>query len=273
MSRARFTTSGVGLITDTESIERLARCGEALSCALIEARSAARPGVTPKQLTSVIEDRFGREGVKPVLRGLQAVGADPFPAAASICVNGVAVNGVPSDEPLRRGDVLTIDAACELDGFVLDAACSVAVGMLDHELARAAHGVLQAVLGSIAPGLPLNELAACARSEANLLGVDVADEVIAHGVGRGLHMPPAVFFDGVEPDHEGLLQVGMVLAIEPVVVESNSGGGAVVACRTASDGWSRIAPGLAAFEERTVLVTENGPRVLTEIPPLGFPAA
>ncbi len=86
-------------------------------------------------------------------------------------------------------------------------------------------------------------------------------------------MPPAVFLDGVEPEPDGVIRAGMVLAIEPVVVESISGGGGVVACRTAVDGWSRIAPGLAAFEERTVLVTENGPRVLTEIPPLVIPAA
>lgn len=273
MSRARFRTSVAELITDSESIERLAGCGEVLSCALSEARAAVKPGVTPIQISKIIECCFEREGANPVLRDLRAVGAEPFPAVASVCVNGVAVNGVPYDEPLKRGDVITIDAACELDGFATDAACSVAVGEPVHELVRAANSVLHSILEAVIPGVPLSDLSLCAIESAEQFGIDLADEAIVHGVGRGLHIPPAVFLDGVEPEPDGMIQTGMVLAIEPVVVESVSGGGGVVACHTARDGWSRIAPGLAAFEERTVLVTENGPRVLTDLPPLGCPAA
>ncbi|GAB5495511.1 MAG: hypothetical protein Phyf2KO_05910 [Phycisphaerales bacterium] len=183
------------------------------------------------------------------------------------------MNGVPGNEPLKRGDVITIDAACEYQGFTTDAACSFALGENNQELVQAAHAVCQTLLDSIRPGVPMSDLAVRATKSAKRLGVDLANEAIAHGVGRTLHMPPAVFLDCVEPESEAVLQAGMVLAIEPVVVESDSGGGAVVACRTAADGWSRISPGRAAFEERTVLVTENGPRVLTDLPPLGFPAA
>ena len=102
---------------------------------------------------------------------------------------------------------------------------------------------------------------------ATKLGVDLADEAVAHGLGRSLHSAPAVFWDSVEPDVQGTLSPGMVLAIEPVVVEPGEApAGQIRRCTTEADGWSRRAPKRAAFEERTILVTQDGCRVLTPIP-------
>jgi len=270
MGRARFENTKVLLFQDPDSIEHLARCGGVLSCALTAASDAAVPGATPEMLSGVVERIIREQGGTPILLGLQAVGVQDFPAAAAVCVNEIAVNGVPGDRELCAGDIVTIDSVCELNGFVTDAAVSVVIGDGESDLVNAARSVLAVAVDSIKPGLPLALVSASAFACAKSLGFDVVDEALVHGVGGSLHAPPAVFWDRVEPDANELLCPGMVLAVEPVVVErSDSRSSQIRGCQTEADGWSRRAPARAAFEERTVIVTAGGCRVLTPIPPSG----
>ena len=273
MARTRFQNAGVELFTDQDSIEHLANCGGVLSYALVAARDAAVAGATPLALSTVVEEVMRQRGATPVLLGLEVPGVARFPSAAAVCVNEIAVNGVPVERVLRHGDVVTIDAACELNGYITDAAVSLVIGCEKDELLDASLAMLLAMIESVRPGMRISRLSAAALACAESFGFDVADEALAHGVGRSLHAAPAVFWDSVEPDENAVLIPGMVLAAEPVAVASEGGRpGKIRRCRTERDGWSRRAPKRAAFEERTILVTEDGCRVLTPIPaggPLG----
>lgn len=200
-------------------------------------------------------------GATPTLKGYQVAGAPPFPAAAAISVNEVAVNGVPTDRPFEQGDVVTIDSVCALDGAVCDAAVSVVVGGGESELVLAARAALSAALGAIRSGVALAEISEAAQAEASRRGFELLNECVAHGTGLALHQPPAVFAGRVEPEG-AQAEPGMILAVEPVVVERGAG-----RLRTMADGWSRVASGRSAYEERTVVVDEKG---LIELTPLAF---
>lgn len=253
-----FSLTTPALYTDPAFIDRLRRCGAVLTRAIDSACRNAVQGVTPIDLARASERELRDAGARPILLGLEAKGVPAFPAAAAISVNEVAVNGVPGDEPLRDGDVLTIDSACELEGCVCDMARAVVVGGGSSILVEAARAVLRATLGAAQPGRELGELVAAARAEASRLGFDLADETLAHGTGLALHQPPWVL-PGDAGTWGGRMEPGMVLAVEPVVVERAArGSGVAQGLRTHADGWSRVAGGRAAYEERTVLVTESG---------------
>jgi len=258
MHTPRFTLDTPAIYTDSEFIDRLYRAGDFLWHALQCAAISVKAGVRPIELVEIVEREFAVRGAIPILKGYRVGGSAPFPAAAAVCVNEVAVNGVPSDEPLVTGDVLTIDAACEINGCVCDAAVSVVVGGEDDPLIEAARKVLDAACGAILPGKCLSDIPRAAQEAARDLGYDILDEAIAHGTGLALHQPPAVFLDGIEPE-DAVILPGMVLAVEPVVVD----GAGNVRLRTLADGWSRAAQGWSAYEERTVLVTEMGAIALT----------
>ncbi len=261
MHTPRYALDTPAIYTDSEFIDRLSRAGKVLAHAIGCASQAVEVGVRPIELAEIVERELVNRGAAPILKGFRVAGSVPFPAAAAVSVNEVAVNGVPGDRPLEMGDVLTIDAACEFGGCVCDAAVAVVVGGGKDPLVEAARKVLDAACGAIAPGKLLSEIARAAQEAARNLGYGIMDEAIAHGAGLAIHQPPAVFLDGVEPG-DGLILPGMVLAVEPVVMEG-AGPARDPTLRTLADGWSRAAPSRSAYEERTVLVTEMGVIELT----------
>ena len=267
MHKPRFSLDIPATCDDSVFLESLRACGSVLASVLNSASRRVAAGLSPVELSDFVEQELIRAGATPILRGFHTAGSPVFPAAAAVSVNEVAVNGVPMDCPFAKGDVLTIDAACELNGAVCDAAVSVCVSGGGDEgglLVAAARSVLRAAMEAIRPGFQLSGIAAAASIEAERLGFELADECMAHGTGRALHQPPAVFPDRVEPA-DARITPGMVLAVEPVLVER--GGGRL---RTLADGWSRASSGRSAYEERTVVVTEKEWIELTPLASVGW---
>jgi len=262
----RYSAAPLAIYSDSAFFDRLRRCGVALGRALEAGRRVALPGVTPIDVASEVEREIGNAGGRVLLKGLRVPGAPAFPAGASLSVNEVAVNGVPTGRALDAGDVVTIDSACELDGAVCDAAVSLVVGGGQSTLIEAARSVLRAAIGAIRPGAAFAELAEAARAEAHRLGFALADEAIAHGTGQALHQRPGILpvGTGMAGGEAGVFEIGMVLAVEPVVVEvGGSWDGVPMRLRTLGDGWSRAAAGRSAYEERTVVVTASGAEEIT----------
>lgn len=261
MCTPRYTLDTPAIYADSAFIQGLSRAGSVLWQAIECAAQSVEAGVLPMKLAEIVERELEARGAAPIFKGFRVAGSAPFPAAAAVSVNEVAVNGVPGDQPLRIGDVLTIDSACELEGCVCDAAVSVVVGGGRDPLVEAARKALSAACGAIIPGQSLDVIIRAAHQSASELGYELLDEAIAHGTGLALHQPPAVFLDGATP--KGIvIEPGMVLAVEPVLVE-RAGTGGDLTLRTLKDGWSRVASGRTAYEERTVLVTEMGTIALT----------
>jgi methionyl aminopeptidase len=172
------------------------------------------------------------------------------------------VHGIPGRERLRRGDILSIDLAVHLDGWCADAAFSTLVGggdPRDAAMIETAERALAAGIAAAVAGARLGDIAHAIGTVARAGGYGLLDDHGGHGVGRSMHESPSVANEG-RPGRGLPLRPGLVIALEPML----QAGGAD-AYRHDSDGWTiRTADrSRAAHAEHTIVITEDGPRVLT----------
>lgn len=184
-----------------------------------------------------------------------------FPGCTCISVNDEVVHGVPGPRRLVAGDLVKIDVTAELDGFIADAARTVALPgapSRGRRLMRCARRALRAALAVARAGAPLRMIGRTIEGEVRRAGFAVLRELTGHGVGRGIHEPPSVpNFD--DPEEGRVLHEGLVLAVEPLIAERPA---QVV---EGPDRWTlRTDNGaLAAHQEHTIVVRRGGPLVLT----------
>lgn len=235
----------------------LAAAGQVVALALAEMRDAVRAGVTTRELDEIGASVFDLYGARsaPQL-------AYNFPATNCISVNAEAVHGVPSSRTLLRGDLVKLDVTAELDGYMADAAITVPVGApsrLAAALIETAERALARALSVVITGLRVNEIGRVVESEVNRAGFKVLAALGGHGIGRTIHEKPHVPNHYVPSDMTRLTE-GLVITIEPIIAATTSrvtGPGA--------DGWtiSTADGSLSAHAEHTVIVTRQGPIVLT----------
>jgi methionyl aminopeptidase len=246
------------LLKSPEEIDQIARAG-AILAALYEALPPeVRPGVSTRQLDRFAES-FIRDhaGAQPAFKGLYG-----FPATLCTSVNFEVVHGIPADRRrLAEGDVISIDCGVRLDGFYADAAITLPVGEIPHEVERllcATRRALELGIEQARPGNRLGDIGAAIQSAADEAGYGIVRDLVGHGIGREPHEEPQVPNYGRKG--RGMpLEVGLVLAIEPMF---NLGTENV---RTLSDRWTVVTAdrAVSAHFEHTVAVTATGPRVLT----------
>ncbi|MGI8947386.1 MAG: type I methionyl aminopeptidase [Ornithinimicrobium sp.] len=188
-------------------------------------------------------------------------GASPFGKVICTSVNDAVLHGLPHRYRLRDGDLLTLDFAVSVDGWVADSALSFVVGTAreqDLELIDATERALGAGVAACRVGGKLGDVSAAIGQVCRGLGYRVNLQFGGHGVGRTMHGEPHVPNDGRAG--RGLkLRPGLVIAIEPWLLEGTD------EISTDPDGWTlRSADGSrGAHSEHTVALTEDGPLVLT----------
>ena len=123
----------VYLKTDDE-IELLRKANLLVSKTLLEISKNVKPGVTTRELDSLAEQFIRDHGAIPTFKGFpNPYGAD-FPASICTSVNDVVVHGIPNDEPLREGDIISVDCGTLLDGFCGDSCYTFCVGEVDPKV-------------------------------------------------------------------------------------------------------------------------------------------
>jgi len=253
-------------------VAHLREAGLLLARTLRALADAARPGVTTRELADLAHALFTAAGAIPILRGYAVDGAPAFPASASFCVNDEVVHAVPSDRLLRPGDILTIDAAlstADAHGTrrCADAATTIGIGPPDPRRARvaaAAATALAAALAHLRPGVRWSTVSEAVGASARATGCLLLPGFAGHGIGLALHEPPRLPFDHPLPPAVDLtLRPGMVLTIEPILIE----GSAALPVVTLDDAWTVLTADRspAAHEERTILITRTGHEVLTPL--------
>ncbi|GAA1145193.1 type I methionyl aminopeptidase [Ornithinicoccus hortensis] len=188
-------------------------------------------------------------------------GAMPFGKVICTSVNDGALHGLPHDYRLRDGDLLSLDFAVSIDGWVADSAISFVVGEPREEdlrLIETTERALEAGIGALRVGGRLGDVSAAIGAVCRGAGYGVNLEFGGHGVGREMHGDPHVVNDG-RPGRGLKLLPGLVIAIEPWLMLGTD------RIFTDADGWTlRSADGSrAAHSEHTVALTEDGPVVLT----------
>ncbi|GAB4003408.1 type I methionyl aminopeptidase [Nocardioides ultimimeridianus] len=188
-------------------------------------------------------------------------GASPFGKVLCTSVNDAVLHGLPHDYVLQDGDLLSVDFAASVDGWVADSALSVIVGTpdpKDQALIDVTQRALDAGIAAARPGNKLGDISFAIGSVAHEAGLSVNLQFGGHGVGRTMHGEPHVPNDGRAG--RGLkLKPGLVIAIEPWFLQSTD---EIV---FDPDGWTiRSADGSrGAHVEHTVAITSGDPLVLT----------
>ena len=188
-------------------------------------------------------------------------GARPFGKVLCTSVNDAVLHGLPFDYDLQDGDLLSVDFAASVDGWVSDSAYSLVVGtprQEDLDLIDVASRALDAAIAEARVGNQLGDISHAIGTVAREAGLTVNLEFGGHGVGRTMHGDPHVANDG--RPHRGLkLKEGLVIAIEPWFLHSTN------EIYTDPDGWTLRSADASrgAHMEHTVAITSGGPVVLT----------
>jgi methionyl aminopeptidase len=288
-ARAGFGASGLPrwreagsepAIHSAEEIEMIRAAGTVARAAVDAALRAAVPGATTQSLDAVVEGIIAASRAESAARGFRRDDGGAYPAACVIAVNDRLVHALPAAEPLRDGDVVTVDVAVRLRGWHADCAASAVVGQgtaEGHALVDAASAMLRAAMGAIAPGVRWSDVAAAMQDVAQSRGVGIVTDVAGHGIGRELHEAPeapCAIVPGLRERNDFTLRPGMVIAIEPTIaLRPDAGADPVDAAGLARpvglaaslDGWTlRIESGLpGCYAEETIAVTRDGCESLT----------
>ncbi|MBN9141305.1 MAG: type I methionyl aminopeptidase [Micrococcales bacterium] len=243
-------------------IEQMRPAGRFVASVLEATRDAADVGVNLLELDALAHEMIRAAGAESCYIDYHpSFGASPFGKVICTSVNDAVLHGLPHDYRLRDGDLLSLDFAASVDGWVADSALSIVVGEADPadlELIRTTERALDAAIATATVGHRIGDISAAIGDVADEAGLTVNLDFGGHGVGRTMHGDPHVPNDGRRK--RGLpLREGLVLAIEPWFMRGTD------EIYTDPDGWTlRSRDGSrGAHSEHTVAITADGPIVLT----------
>jgi methionyl aminopeptidase len=239
-----------------EEIDCMRRAWRLVGYTLSRLVEAVRPGITLVELDALAEKEIRDGGGIPSFLGYHG-----FPATLCLSPNDWIVHGIPNGDVLQDGDILSIDCGAIVEGWHGDAAVTVPVGQVDEagrRLIETTERAMWAGVAQVRAGNRLSDIGHAVEKVAVAPGYGVVREYVGHGIGTRMHEEPQVPNYG--RPHRGLrLEVGLVLAIEPMV---NEGGPET---RVLDDGWTVVTRdgSRSAHFEHTVAITPTGPEVLT----------
>ena len=229
---------------------------------LQELKARVAPDVTTLELDAIAEELTLKKKAVPAFKGY-SVGGRVYPRCLCASINEEIVHGIPSNRPLREGDIIGLDYGVIYDGFYGDSALTVGIGKVSEEAQRLMDVTEQSLyrgIQELQEGKRLGDLGSAVQRFAESAGFSVVRAFVGHGIGKKLHEEPPVPNYG-EPDRGLRLKEGMVLAIEPMV---NAGSYEV---EIKEDGWTAVTKdgSLAAHFEHSVAITKNGPFILSQL--------
>lgn len=243
-------------------IEAMRPAGRFVASVLTATSRAADVGVNLLDLDALAHEMIRAEGAESCYIDYHpSFGGSPFGRVICTSVNDAALHGLPHNYVLRDGDLLSLDFAASVDGWVCDSAISIVVGEPregDLELIATVERALSAGIAEANPGRRMGDISGAIGDVAEDAGYPVNLDFGGHGVGRTMHGDPHVPNDGRRG--RGLkLKAGLVIAIEPWFIPDTD------EIYTDADGWTlRSRTGSrAAHAEHTVAITADGPVVLT----------
>lgn len=224
-------------------------------------RAMVKPGVTTLELNAAAEKMMRDAGAIPTFIGYKPHGMVPFPFAICASPNDAIVHGFSNDTPLNEGDIISLDMACTLNGFVGDTAATVPVGKIDDELAQLIRVTEECLMLGIEQCWPNNrvgDIGAAIQGHAEKFGYGIVRDYTGHGIGRSMHESPQIPNYG-RPGTRERIRAGYCFAIEPML---NMGSHET---RTLSDKWTVVTldGSASAHAEHTIAVTPDGPEILT----------
>lgn len=244
-----------------KDLEKMRAVGELIAEVRETLRSMVAPGVTTLDLNAAAEKMMRDAGAIPTFIGYKPHGMVPFPYAICASANDHIVHGFSNDKPLNEGDIISLDMACTLDGFVGDTAITVPVGEVNEELRqliRVTEECLALGIEQCRPNKRIGDIGAAIQAHAEKYGYGIVRDYTGHGIGRSMHEAPQIPNYG-RPGTRERIRAGYCFAIEPML---NIG---THETRTLEDKWTVVTKDgkPSAHAEHTIAVTADGPEILT----------
>ena len=240
-----------------EEIERIRKSSLLVGKTLAEIAKKIEPGVSTLVLDKLAEEFIRDHGAEPGFLGYGG-----FPNSLCTSVNEAVVHGIPNNQPLKNGDIVSIDCGVLLDEFYGDSAYTFEVGEVNpdiRKLLNVTKECLDLAVQQTVSGNRIGDIGFAVQKHAESNGYGVVRELVGHGLGRGLHEKPEVPNYG-RKGRGHKLKPGIVLAIEPMI---NLGRKEVAQL---ADGWTIITKDKlpsAHFEHDVAIMTNGQTEVLS----------
>jgi len=241
----------------SQEIELMREGGHILAEILDILVASVKAGIQTKELDIMARELISARGAQPSFLNYNG-----FPAVLCVSINEEVVHGLPSERKIKDGDLVKLDLGVLYKGFHTDSARSVIVSKGDAKLQKLVAVTAEALAIGIETaqvGKTLGDVGHAIHEYVKSQKMDVIRDLIGHGIGTELHEEPEVPNYGKQGQGP-VLKVGMVIAIEPMVV---IGGHKIT---NGSDGFVYITADKkpSAHIEHTVAITATGPEILTK---------
>lgn len=231
--------------------------GRMLATVLNVLRTKVAVGISTKELADIAAAELKKLGGEPAFLGYQG-----FPDVICISVNEEVVHGIPNPAHIiNSGDIVSLDFGVVYKGMITDSAISVGAGKMDaadDKLIEITERAMMAGVAAVSPAVRTGTIGNAIESVLNAHKYGIVRDLVGHGVGHQVHEDPNIPNYG-RANTGDQLDVGMTIAIEPMATR---GGHRVY---MAEDQWTILTTdgSRSAHFEHTVLITENGPEILT----------
>ncbi|GHI00276.1 type I methionyl aminopeptidase [Neobacillus kokaensis] len=245
------------VLKSQREIEAMKKAGEILAACHKEIAKMIKPGVTTWEIDQFVEKFLSEHNAAPEQKGYKG-----YEYATCASINDEICHGFPRKEPLKEGEIVTIDMVVNYNGALADSAWSYAVGEVSKEVDHLLNvtkealykGIEQAVAGN-----RIGDIGHAIQAYVEGEGLSVVRDFIGHGIGTVIHEKPDVPHYGL-PGKGTRIKEGMVFTIEPMV---NIG---MHYTKMDNNGWTaRTVDGTySAQYEHTIAITKDGPVILTD---------
>ncbi len=241
--------------TDAE-IEKMRESAHLVSKTLGLVGSMLKPGITGKEVDLAAEEFIRDHKAIPGFKGY-----GKFPATLCVSPNEQVVHGIPSEEPFKEGDIVSVDCGVILNNFYGDCAFTFVIGEISEEvmqLLKVTHESLYMCIEVAQVGKRIGDIGHAVQSHADKYKYGVVRELVGHGIGKNLHEDPQVPNYG-RRGRGTQLKDGLVIAVEPMI---NMGTRKI---KHHEDGWTVTTADKkpSAHYEHTIAVRKSGTEILT----------
>ena len=251
-------------IKNNKEIELMREACRVVALVYEELEKKIKPGMSTWELDQIAEKKMRSLGAIPAEKGydIGIKGVPPFPASICVSINDEVIHGIPSKTKfIKEGDIVSVDTVALKNGYNGDAARTFVVGKISKEAQRLIDVTKQAFFEGLKyakVGNRIGDISHAIGTYVELQGFSVVREFQGHGIGKDMHEDPGIPNYG-KAGRGPRIEAGMTLAIEPMVIQGKPD------ILELSDGWTIVTEdgSLAAHYENTVLITKNGPEILT----------
>ncbi|MBA3954560.1 type I methionyl aminopeptidase [Candidatus Dependentiae bacterium] len=246
-------------IKDNQAIEKMATAGRLLGQMLENIKELLVPDISTLELDTWIASYLKQHNLVSSTKGYMG-----YKHSSCISVNDEVVHGVPqAATKLKQGDLVKIDVCAAFSGYCADMARCFFIGSASVEaqnFVATAYSALDKGIEKAVVGGRLTDISAAIQAEVEYYNYGIVREFAGHGIGKKMHEDPEILNYG-KPGCGPVLKAGMAFAIEPMITMGNH------RINILRDGWTvkTVDKSLAAHVEDTVIITQQGPRIITRL--------